>query len=303
MSKICYVAKNLRGATLEVVSHINAIIDEYSAQGFDLTVRQVFYQLVARALIENSQKEYKRIVSIITDARMAGLIDWDSIVDRTRYLRSNSHWKNPAHIIHSAAQSFALDKWSDQPYRIEVWIEKDALVGVLEAACKPLDVPFFSCRGNVSASEMHEAHLRLSDHASGGQTPMILHLGDHDPNGIDMSRDIQDRLATFGAEVEFERIALNLAQVERYRPPPNFAKETDSRFKSYEALYGKECWELDALDPVTLTTLIQDKIRSVRDADLWMAKELEEATGREKLALAAKRWGDVEAFLAKANGR
>ena len=165
----------------------------------------------------------------------AGLIDWQAIVDRTRNLRSNGHWKDPAHIIHSAAQSFAMDKWSDQPYRPEVWIEKDALVGILEAACEPLDVPFFSCRGYTSISEMWVAAQRLLGYQDDKQKPVIFHLGDHDPSGIDMSRDIEERLSLFGVMVEFHRIALNMDQVKQYRPPPNPAKATDARFADYEA--------------------------------------------------------------------
>ena len=113
-------------------------------------------------------------------------------------------------------------------------------------------MPYFSCRGNVSITEMHQVHLRLSVPERNGPKPVIFHFGDHDPNGIDMSRDIVDRLETFGTKVEFHRVALNMDQVEQYGLPPNFAKEEDPRFKDYKAKYGEKCWELDALDPVTL---------------------------------------------------
>ncbi len=297
MSKICYVAKRFNRSSTVIIDRANEIIDEYTAQGFDLTLRQLYYQLVSRNFIANKDSEYKRLGSIISDARLAGLIDWQAIIDRTRNLRSNGHWRDPSHIIHSAAQTFALDKWSNQPYRPEVWIEKDALVGILEAACESLDVPFFSCRGYTSISEMWVAAQRLLDYQADKQKPVIFHLGDHDPSGIDMSRDIVDRLETFGVMVEFQRIALNMDQVKQYRPPPNPAKATDARFADYEAIHGSECWELDALDPVVLTRLIQDKIKAIRKERKWKAREIEEAMGRETIATAASRWDEVCEFL------
>jgi len=297
MSKICYVAKRFNRSSSVIIDRANAIIDEYTAQGFDLTLRQLFYQLVSRNFIANKDSEYKRLGSIISDARLAGLIDWQAIVDRTRNLRSNSHWDDPADIIDSAAKSFRLDKWSDQPCRPEVWIEKDALVGILEAACRPLDVPFFSCRGYASISEMWAAAQRLLGYQDDKQKPVIFHLGDHDPSGIDMSRDIEDRLETFGVLVEFHRIALNMDQVKEYNPPPNPAKVLDVRFADYEAQFGSECWELDALDPVTLTTLIQDRIKAIRKERKWKAREIEEAKDRETITTVALRWDEVCDFL------
>jgi hypothetical protein len=297
LSKICYTPKRFNRSSAAIITQANEIIDEYRGQGFDLTLRQLYYQFVARSYIPNKDREYKRLGSIVADARLAGQIDWTAIVDRTRNLRSNPHWEDPADRIRSYASYFTVDKWSDQEYRPEVWIEKDALIGILEAACDPLDVPFFSCRGYTSISEMWEAAQRFQGHK--GQKTVVFHLGDHDPSGIDMSRDIQDRLETFGADVEFHRVALNKDQVDKYSPPPNPAKVDDARFKDYEALYGEECWELDALDPVALTALIQERIQAIRDEQKWAAREQEEEEGKQKLVLVAKHWDDVEKFLAK----
>jgi len=297
MNKICYVPKRFNRGSMIIIDRANEIFEEYRKQGFDLTVRQLFYQFVSRDYIANKDSEYKRLGTIISDARLAGLIDWEIIVDRTRNLRQNSHWDDPADIIISAAHSFAVDKWSDQPFRPEVWIEKDALVGILEAACEPLDVPFFSCRGYTSISEMWSAAQRLLGYQDRKQKPVIFHLGDHDPSGIDMSRDIQDRLETFGVKVEFHRIALNMNQVREYKPPPKPAKATDARFSDYESQYGSECWELDALDPVTLTRLIQDRIKDVRKERKWKLRVREEEDGKEKIAMAGLRWDEVCEFL------
>ena len=185
MPKIRYQKKSFRADSLEVIEQANAIIEVYAAQGFDLTLRQLFYQFVSRGLIPNKDSEYKRLGSIVNDARLAGLIDWEHITDRTRNLRGNAHWEQPQDIMRSAAYSFAINKWADQDYRPEVWIEKDALVGVIEGVCKTLDIDFFSCRGYTSQSEMWSAGRRLERYYLEGQTPVVIHLGDHDPSGIE----------------------------------------------------------------------------------------------------------------------
>lgn len=197
MPNICYVEKNFQPATMQVIEQANIIINEYEAQGFSLTLRQLYYQFVSRDLIRNSQREYKRLGSIVNDGRLAGLIDWDAIEDRTRNLMSLAHWDTPASIVQSISRQFRIDRWEGQPFRPEVWIEKDALVGVIEGVCNRNDVPFFSCRGYTSQSELWGAAQRLGSYAAAGQQPVIIHLGDHDPSGIDMTRDIEDRLNLF----------------------------------------------------------------------------------------------------------
>lgn len=299
MPKICYIERKFSDASLRMIEQANAIIENYAAQGFDLTLRQLYYQFVSRDLIPNRDSEYKRLGSIINDARLAGLIDWEAIVDRTRNVRINSHWSQPGSIIDSAAYSFALDKWEDQEYRPEVWIEKDALVGVIADVCERLDVPYFSCRGYTSQSEMWVAAQRLEEHASNNQTPIIFHLGDHDPSGRDMSRDIYERLDLFMGGVQFQRLALNYDQIQQYNPPPNPTKLTDARATTYIAEFGMSCWELDALEPTVIAQLIQDAVWSIRDDAKWEAAVEREQRGKTLLATAARRWSDVAAFLDK----
>lgn len=298
MPRICYTPKRFSAGSLAIIEKANEIIAEYQAAGYDLTLRQLYYQFVARDLIANKDTEYNRLGDIVSKARLAGLIDWLAIVDRTRYVRSNSHWDNPADIIQSAAQSYARDKWAKQPNRVEVWIEKDALVGVIAQVCERLDVPYFSCRGYTSASEMWVAGQRLVRYVEDGQEPVILHLGDHDPSGKDMSRDIIDRLELFtGDDVCFQRLALNMDQVEQYDPPPNPAKITDSRASAYIAEFGSESWELDALDQSVLSSLIEDAILSFRDDDSWQSETKAELLERRLLKYTASKWGSVKQFL------
>lgn len=231
---------------------------------------------------------------------MAGLIDWSAIIDRTRDLESLPHWDDPPAILDAVAKQFNLDRWDTQPYRVEVWIEKSALVGVIEGVCQQWDVPFFSCRGYTSISEVWEASQRLLRHYHGknhqegrGQTPIILHFGDHDPSGIDMTRDIQDRLRTFGMPMEIRRLALNMDQVEQYNPPPNPAKTTDSRYAGYIREYGGESWELDALEPATISDLIDGEIRGLIEMDAWREATKLQKQHRKQLAEMAARWEDI----------
>lgn len=298
MPKIKYQDFNFRPATLAMIQKANEIIAEYQAQGFDLTLRQLYYQFVSRDLIPNTLKSYKNLGSVINDARLAGMIDWLTIVDRTRELRSLSHWDDPSDIVEACSKQFHSDIWEGQPYRPEVWIEKDALVGVFERVCNELDVPLLSCRGYTSQSEMWVAAQRLLKYRKQKQTPIIFHFGDHDPSGKDMSRDIQDRLQMFTNKLlDFERLALNMDQVDEYDPPPNPAKITDSRANAYIAEFGGESWELDALEPSVLEALVRESIEKIADADkLEVAKKMQKKH-RETLALIADQFEDVQEFV------
>jgi len=260
MPCIKYQDIKIRGAGLALINKMNSIIAEYEKAGYSLTLRQVYYQLVARGIIPNNERSYKMVGDYMSHGRLAGLIDWHAIEDRTRYVRKLSHWDNPAEIINSAVNSYRIDLWDTQPQYIEVWIEKDALIGIVEQVAQRFDVPCFSCRGYTSQSEMWAAAQRLSSASFGGERPCtVIHLGDHDPSGIDMTRDIQERLTLFASddlELTINRIALNMDQIELYKPPPNPAKITDTRFTKYMEMYGETSWELDAIEPTQLDALI-----------------------------------------------
>lgn len=324
MPKICYdpaVRDRLRKNPdrLAMIAEANRIIGVYQAQGFDLTLRQLYYQFVAHDLFpderkwewtgskwraaaggtKNAEPNYKWLGDIVSDGRMAGLIDWEAIVDRTRELKDLPHWSDPPEIVEAVSRQFRIDKWATQPNRVEVWIEKDALAGVIQGVCQELDVPYFSCRGYTSLSEVWVAAMRLKAYRKQhGQVPVILHFGDHDPSGIDMTRDITDRLSLFmGGSLEVRRLALNMDQVQEYNPPPNPAKMGDARFQSYTALYGDESWELDALEPTVLAALIRDEIDTLREPAAWEEAEAEEIKGREELGKISERYQEVVTFL------
>jgi len=179
-----------------------------------------------------------------------------------------------------------VDWWENQPFRPEVWIEKDALIGVIGRICQELDVPYFSCRGYASLSEVWRAMRRMEYYTQKGQTPFIIHLADHDPSGVDMSRDLVDRLDTFNLFPDFKRLALNMDQVQKYSPPPFWAKVTDSRTPGYVATFGHDSWELDALDPKVINDLIKAAILAVRDEETHKETLEREECERERLGRA-----------------
>lgn len=294
MAKICYIEKKFQRAAMTVIDMANELLEQYADDGFVVTLRQLYYRFVANGWIENTDREYKRLGRIISDARMAGLIDWDHLQDRTRNLLSREHFANPAEIIEIAATQYAKDLWAGQDFRPEVWIEKDALIGVIEDVCDSYDVPHFSCRGYVSMSEMWTASQRMIEYDCQGQSPIIFHLGDHDPSGVDMTRDIAARLETFcGFVVEVRRIALNMDQVRQYGPPPNPAKIKDSRSPDYIEKYGRESWELDALEPSVLIQLVRDSITEVMDDDVYNGQIKVQERERTQLELVSNSWDQV----------
>lgn len=297
--KEAFVHTNFKPGTLRLIEKCNEIIEGYQAKGYDLTLRQVYYQLVAKDVIPNKIQSYNNLGETLNNARLAGLVDWDAIVDRTRGLRGVGHTRNPEEAISRAASGYYLDKWADQPYRVEVWIEKEALAGIFSRVCLRNDIDYFSCRGYSSVTAMYDAAERLRAYRDGGQTPVILHFGDHDPSGIDMTRDIRERIELFlrGDGIEIDRLALNMDQVRKYNPPPNPAKETDSRSPRYIELYGESSWELDALDPETLAALVDNAIESFKDKVKWEAAVAKERTEKDSLRGISSRYAEVAEYV------
>jgi hypothetical protein len=286
---------NPHAATLTVINHANDIITEYERQGFVLTLRQLYYQFVARSLLENTLREYKRLGRIICDARDGGMIDWDAIEDRTREVHTHNAWQSPSEIISDDARCYQEDLWRGRTYRPEVWIEKDALLGVIEGVCTEFRVPYFAHRGNNSQTLQYQAGRRFSEYSDQGLIPLVLHLADHDPNGIDMTRDNRERLELYArTEIEVRRIALNIDQVRQHRPPANFAKESDRRTADYVKHFGTdECWELDALSPTVIADLIRAEIEPLIDPRKWKAAKARERLGRRQLEAVSENWTKV----------
>ncbi len=278
---------------LQMLTHAIRIIDEYAEEGYDLTLRQAYYRIIALDLfpedrryrwVESSRRwvkdlvngtknalpNYKWLGTILGNGRNAGFIDWDMIVDRGRTVDKNSHWESPSSIIRSAAQSFAIDKWVGQSYRVVVMVEKDALSGILRPVCEELDVEFSANKGYASQTHLYEIAKKMTSWSDKNITPVILYFGDHDPSGLDMDRDLVDRLSLYSnLSIDVNRLALTFDQIEEYSPPPNPAKMTDSRAKGYVSSYGNESWELDSMEPRILAGLVRENVLRYRDDKLW----------------------------------
>jgi len=336
MPKICYQDISFGTDKLAAVRYLDDIVNDPDYAGLKLTLRQIYYVMVSNDLfpdtrkyvkipgtdkwrhvppgdpkgIKNATPNYKWLGDVVNEARLAGLLDWDIVEDRTRELKTIGHWDDPSDIMESAAKSFRTDKWAAQDCRVEVWIEKDALLGVFQSICETqdIDVPYLSCRGYTSQSEMWGAAMRFVRYLDEGKSVHVYHFGDHDPSGIDMTRDIQDRIRMFvyhhvgedeADRVAITRVALNMDQVEKYKPENNPAKTTDSRSGDYIRKFGDSSWELDALRPNVLAALVRKNVRSVRDEDLWEAQVEKENHGRAVMEVASGHWEDLEKHAAK----
>jgi hypothetical protein len=293
-----FVDHKFNTASRALIETANAILREYEGQGYRLSLRQLYYQMVARGLIENSVRSYKRTGNLVSNARLAGLLDWEMIEDRGRETVINAHWKSPAEIVRAAARQFQVDRWRGQPRHIEVMVEKDALSGILEPVCRKLDVRFTANKGYSSSSAMYEAAKRIARAVREHNKEVhLFYLGDHDPSGIDMTRDIKARLEmfTYGEfRIETVRLALNWAQVELWQPPENPAKETDSRYAVYVEEFGESSWELDAVEPATLASLVEDHVRELIEQDTWDYVQEEENEMRQDLERFADDYENYE---------
>ena len=258
-----------------IVNHARKVLEKNYSLGFQMTLRQLYYQFVKDNILENKQKNYKRLVDYMTKARNAGLIDWDHIIDRGRDAYSLSSWRDPQHFIDSFKSRFHIDWWDGQPIRIEVWVEKDALAQVVQRASNKFDVTYFPNKGYGSVSSFWAAGQRFISLPKEVKDVVIIHLGDHDPSGKDMSRDIEERINMYMTPYRDEhirpslyvdRIALNISQVEEKKLPPNPVKLTDSRSPKYSEEFGQDCWELDALD-------VQDMMKLIEDSIDWWIKD------------------------------
>lgn len=292
---------------------INSIITEYQANGYKLTLRQLYYQLVSREVIPNQQKEYAKLSTLLKEGRMGGIVDWDAIEDRLRTPECPSSWNSPMEILDSAIRSYACPRQDGQSVYMEVWVEKDALSGVLSRVTEQYHVPIVVNRGYSSVSAMYDAFNRFHRAVDREQAIKILYLGDHDPSGIDMIRDVEDRILEFfwgyfsndqdqeedeqftndykknwmrevgNLDFEVIPIALTRAQIQQYNPPRNPAKITDPRATEYIRLNGDSSWEVDALRPEVLDQLLHDAIQEHLDVDEYNKMLKKEKLDRNKL--------------------
>lgn len=278
--KHCYIPKSFGTARLQLLETCDEIIEDYQASGYTLTTRQLYYQLVAKDLIPNTVKSYNRIKSLISEARLAGLLDWDAIEDRGRVVHLPGGWDTPQAILRGAAYGFRINRWEFQPVRIIVMVEKQALEGVLDTVCSKWGVSFVANKGYASSTLLYQEGRKIKTALEAHKIVRVLYLGDHDPSGLDMDRDIYERLWMFSEgqeglfredtrrdELTVTRLALTQGQIQQYNPPPNPAKMTDARAAEYIKQHGNSSWELDALAPNLLEQMVGTAIDEIITRD------------------------------------
>lgn len=216
---------------------------EVLAENHPMTVRQVYYQLVSRQVIENNRGKYQAVSNMLVDARKEGTIPWEWIEDRLRRPRAVAMWDDLADFAETARRAYRRDVWATQPGYVEVWLEKDALSGIFEDVLAGYGVTLNVGRGYDGWDSIHNAATRFGD----GDGMTVLYFGDFDPSGEDMVRSLRERLAFFEACPEIVKCALTLDDVRRYNLPPDFTKTTDTRRAAFVAKWGDVSVELDAL--------------------------------------------------------
>lgn len=278
--KIKYRDVRLSKANKERLAVINSIIAQYQSEGYILTLRQLYYQLVSRDIIPNKLAEYSKLSTLLKEGRMGGIVDWSAIEDRLRRPSSPSCWDSPKVAMQAIVDQYRRPRMDGQLKYVEVWVEKDALSGVLKRVTHKYGIPILVNRGYSSASAMFDAYKRFEDHLEdnehGLKSVVILYLGDFDPSGMDMIRDISSRTIEFAEKrfgddfpFEIKPIALTREQIYQYNPPPNPAKRTDPRSANFIADHGTTSWEVDALPPNILNQVLDDAICNEIDLDMY----------------------------------
>jgi hypothetical protein len=221
-----------------------------------MTVRQVFYQLVSRRAIEKTEAEYNRTVGrLLTDMRRAGEVPFDWIADNTRWMRKPKSYSSLADMLTQQQRFYRRALWDDQNAYVEIWLEKDALAGVLFEETEPWDVPLMVTRGYPSISYLHQAAMAIRLR---GKPAHLYYFGDHDPSGRDITRATEKGLREFApdADIRFERVAVTEQQIRDLRLPTRPTKKTDSRSKGFHG----ESVEVDAIPAATLRALARRSI-------------------------------------------
>jgi len=276
--KIVFENHRFNKKTLPLLEAIKDTIKDYEDQNLAFTLRQLYYRLFSKGIIENKKSEYQKLGTIIANAKLSGELDMECIEDRTRRIRECDHYYSYEQILQTAVNAYKIDLWEGQEYRVMVFCEKDALIGIVEDAAYSLDCPCFSCRGHPSLTALWEIAQKIE-----GYKTVILYLGDLDPSGVIIDQKIQERLNQFGAIVYVNRIGLTLSQAIDYKIPPAEPKESDKNHDGYVKIYGKQVWELDGLPPDVIHNLVIENIKSYLDIKKYNARIKQQEAERKEL--------------------
>jgi len=297
----------------KLIPLVNKILSEYG--DMRLTLRQIYYRLVADHNYPNKRSSYNQLSSQLVRAREEGLVDQRRIEDRTRsylggyslfaltqqgvmeFLSSYGSWTDSEDFgeevkdfFLSYWKNYQLDMWQNQEYFLVVWVEKDALSRVVASVANEYRVITAPSRGYASYTYIRNIIARLPK----DKKIVILHFTDHDSSGLDMTRDLWTRLRRYsGRNITVKRIALTYDQVQEYRLAPNPTKKTDTRAAAYIAEYGMQCWELDAIEPKELQRLVEKAIKEYVDEEMWQASKKEEEEAKAELEETFQEWRDA----------
>ncbi len=260
---------------LEIKTAIKrALIDENP-----MTVRQVFYRLVSLGVIDKTEAEYKSTVCrLLTDMRRDGEVPYHMIADNTRWMRNPATYSNLEQAVQETAEFYRRRLWDDQGVYVEIWLEKDALSGVLYPTTAKYDVPLMVTRGYPSLSFLHSAAEGILEE---DKPTFLYYIGDHDPSGVHIPQKVEADLREMaaGAEIYFERIAVNVDQIEAWNLPTRPTKKTDTRSKNFKG--GSV--EADAIAPADLRALVEEAITQHIDKEVLNITKVAERSERELL--------------------
>ena len=249
-----------------------------------MTVRQVFYRLVSLGVIDKTEAEYKTTVCrLLADMRRKGDIPYRWIADNTRWMRKPTTYSNLEQAAQETAQFYRRRLWDDQEVYVEVWLEKDALSGVLYPITAKYDVPLMVTRGYPSLSFLYSAAEGILDE---DKPTFLYYIGDHDPSGVHIPQKVESDLREMaaGAEIHFERIAVNVDQIEALNLPTRPTKKTDTRSKTFKGASV----EADAIPPADLRAIVEEAITQHIDQEVLNITMVAERSERE----IAKAWAE-----------
>jgi len=240
-----------------------------------MTVRQLFYRLVSASVISNDRANYQLVSRLMTKARDDGRCEFDWIVDRSRPEYAPNVFTDAAEYARTVKRSYRKDYWSNQPEYVEAWVEKDAIIGSIEDVTDDLGITVRVGRGFLSTTKAHE----IAEHFKSIDKPItVFYLGDHDPSGRDIERDLYKRIRTYGCDFTLRRLAIHKADIRKFHLPPLRIKDGDSRSTAFRKKHGEQCVELDSLPPTELRKRIGDAVDNLIDVELWnRAVDVEEA--------------------------
>ncbi|BDS10901.1 hypothetical protein [Aureispira anguillae] len=260
-----------------------------------LTLRGLHYQLVALGMT-NTIQHYKRVVAAMKKARWEGLVSFETFSDHDRSVLGmtiidetilDNEVERAQGTIEYIMENYHKNRWENQPYFIEVWIEKKALQGVFQAPCRNHEVALAPCKGYPSLTFLNEATDRFRNAMDQDKKAVILYFGDYDASGEDIPRSIQESLYDFGVDVAVQRVALMEEQVLEMQLPPAPTKKTDSRAKNWTGL-GQV--ELDAVKPEILQMMCEQAIRDLFNEELYEELMQQQEKEKESYVIALKKF-------------